>query len=497
MPKFEFVHVERPGDEKKHSSKIRRHVMKDIGRSRRKPKNHGETTAARPIPVATPGPSSHNQTQQEQALVPSPLEECRLSDIVFPVEMDEERRSLARYLFAEARSSYLPFRYPWLSIGLADAAAWYITLANTVIFRKMKLGDVKPEFSTDTEAMKWYTLSLQSISKRLADPKERRKEGLIGAITGFICHDTSTGNFARQEIHLQGLKRLVDDTGGLDKITNPMLRFIISWHDLSGAAYRNSLPYFGIPKDSIIDIDIDTRNDAIYFKKILDSWNKNCPYLGDIQSALKATAAVASYVNQHCRTAKFWTDDMTAARLLVPALHEVLSLEGRALPSNPSDPCYSGTAAREAFRRSLLIFLASVKAKFGVVNFELNRHLKDFHEISKIPHVDWALIPELNLWAHTIAALHAESDQRSWHVSVIVSIMESAGFTSSQQALDLVRGIIWVEALFVDKVETLCHEIDGLVASHRLSRMSIDPRLIESTDPPSDERPVRNDFESF
>ncbi len=97
MPKFEFVHVERPGDEKKHSSKIRRHVMKDIGRSRRKPKNHGETTAARPIPVATPGPSSRNQTQQEQALVPSPLEECRLSDVVFPVEMDEERRSLARY----------------------------------------------------------------------------------------------------------------------------------------------------------------------------------------------------------------------------------------------------------------------------------------------------------------------------------------------------------------------------------------------------------------
>jgi hypothetical protein len=74
-------------------------------------------------------------------------------------------------------------------MGLSDAAAWHITMANAVIFRSMKPGDLKPEFFTNTEAMKWYTLSLKSISKRLADPTERNKEGLIVAIAGFICHD--------------------------------------------------------------------------------------------------------------------------------------------------------------------------------------------------------------------------------------------------------------------------------------------------------------------
>ncbi|RWA09702.1 hypothetical protein EKO27_g5405 [Xylaria grammica] len=430
MPQFEFVNVGRPGEEKKQSSKIRRHVMKDI--------------------VVAPGLGSGSQAQHEHDPVPSPLGECKLSEIVFPIEMNEERRDLARYLFAEARSSYMPFRFPWLSIGLSDAAAWYITLANAVLLRNMKPNDAKPEFNTDNEAMKWYTLSLQSVSKRLADPEER-KEGLIGAITGFICHDTTTGNFTRQEIHLQGLKRLVDDIGGIDEIINPALRFMISWHDLTGASFRNSHPYFGVPKDS---------------------WNKSCPYLGDIHSALKGTAAVASYVNQHCQSFKFWTDDMTAARLLAPALHEVLSLEGRALPSSPSDPSYSGTAAREAFRRSSLIFLASLKAKFGATNVELKRHLNDFRQISQIPHVDWALVPELNLWAHTIAALEEESYQRSWHISAIVSLMKSVDLTSSQQALDVVRGIIWVEALFVDKVETLCREIDSLVSSKTINGAS-------------------------
>ncbi|KAJ3559940.1 hypothetical protein NPX13_g9472 [Xylaria arbuscula] len=465
MPEFEFVHVDRPGDEKKQSTKIRRHVMKDIGRSRRKSKIKSKKNTAESKSVVGPasGFAGEHHGQLAQIPVASPTEECKLSGIVFPTEMNEERLILARYLFAEARSSYVPFRIPWLSVGLADAASWYITLANTVLFRDMQPGDAKPEFKKDTEAMKLYTMSLQSISRRLADPNEKHKEGLIGAITGFICHDTSTGNFTRQAIHLQGVKSLVDDIGGINEITNPMLRLIISWFDLTGAAYRNTFPLFEIPRDSITNID--TRNDTIYFKMLLESWDRDCPCLGDIHSALLATAAVASYVNRRCHNPEFWRDDVTAARLLLPALHAVLSLKGRALPNDPLEPTYSGVAAREAFRRSLLIFLASLKAKFGVGKVELNRHLRDFREISKIPHVDWSVIPELNLWAHTIAALETGSGQRSRHVSVIVGIMYGAGFTSSQQVLDVVRGVIWVEALFEEKINSLCYEVDSLFAS--------------------------------
>ncbi|KAI0404136.1 hypothetical protein F4802DRAFT_254737 [Xylaria palmicola] len=466
MPGFEFVHVNQPGDEKKYSTKIRRHVMKDIGRSRRKPKKRCETTVSKLITGT--GHKTRSRAEHDQALVPCPLVESKLSDIVYPVEMDEERRNLARYLFAEARSSYRPFRVPWLSVALTDAAAWYITLANAVISRQMRPGDAESESRTGAQARKLYTLSLRSISKRLGDPTERRKEGLIAAITCFICHDSSIGNFTQQMIHLQGLKRLVDDIGGINEIANPILRFMISWYDLSGAAYRNSPPNFGVPTGSITDID--TRNDATYFKLLLGAWDHGCPYLGDIQSALIATAAVASYVNRHCEDGRFWTDDIAAARLLAPALHEVLNLDGRALPSDPSHRDYSGIAAREAFRRSALVFLAALRGKFGAALPELGRHLGDFRQICGIPHVDWAFVPELNLWAHAIAALGEESsEQRDWHVSAIVSIMESAGFTSSQQALGVVRGIIWIEALFVDKVETLGREIDNLVAVRRTS----------------------------
>ncbi|KAI8632469.1 hypothetical protein F5Y19DRAFT_492294 [Xylariaceae sp. FL1651] len=498
MAKFEFVNVDRPGDEKKHSTKIRRHVMKDIGKSRRKPKRRGETTIARGV-LLDGESSSRDAGPHQQALVPSPLIDGRINGIVFPTEMDEERLNLARFLFVEARNSYHPFRFPWLSIGLSDSAAWYITLANAVLFKTMKPDEtVKPEFSTNTEAMKWYTLSLESISKRLSDPKERSKEGLIIAISGFICHDSSTGNFTRQDIHLRGLKQLVDDRGGIDEITNPLLRLMISWHDLSGASYRNSAPYFDVPKGAITEID--TRNDTEYFQRLLNSWNEQCPYLGDILGALRATAAVASYINRHCHAPKFWTDDVLAARLLAPALHEILSLEGRALPSDPSVPNYSGIAAREAFRRSSLIFLVSVKVKFGAVSFELARHLNDFRQISQIPHVKWALVPELNLWAHTIAALQDKSSLRVGHVSAISSIMKTMGLTSGHQALEIVRSIIWVEALFADQVESLCQDIDSFMASdtaYQLSKSSVDLPLAEIIEGLDDVSLAQPSFEAF
>lgn len=76
-------------------------------------------------------------------------------------------------------------------MGLSDAAAWYITLANAVLFRGLAPGTTSgfPEHSSNVEAMKWYTLSLRSIKSRLVDPVMSVSEGLVIAVTGFLCHD--------------------------------------------------------------------------------------------------------------------------------------------------------------------------------------------------------------------------------------------------------------------------------------------------------------------
>ncbi|KAI5922556.1 hypothetical protein F4810DRAFT_673005 [Camillea tinctor] len=486
MPEFEFVNVGRPDDVKRHSTKIRRHVMKDIGKARRRPKKRGQTTideqvvspnptgsspetaaAAAAAAVATPAEPHPNEDLSAAASLAfaHPNVDGSLSTMVYPTEMDEVRLNLARYMFAEARANYRPFRFPWMSMGLSDPAAWHITMANAVLFRSMKPGCVKPDYSSSMEAMKWYTRSLESITRRLADPAESNSEGLIIAVAGFICHDSSTGNFTRQHVHMKGLKRLVENRGGLEELNSPFLRLMISWHDLLGASYRNEAPLFGIPKGSITEID--TGADTQYLDRLLATWDRRCRALGDIASAMKATAAVASYINRRCGAdPHFWRDEVKAARLLAPALHEVLSLEGQALPDDAGDRRYSATAAREAFRRAALLFLASVKVRFGAAAYEIERHLDAFRQISQLPAVDWAFVPELNLWAHVTCALQETSENRAWNVVIIVGIMDALGLQTSAQALDVVRGIMWVDALGEGKIDTLCREIDNMVESN-------------------------------
>ncbi|KAI1266084.1 hypothetical protein F5Y18DRAFT_36616 [Xylariaceae sp. FL1019] len=483
MAKFEFVNVDHPNALKKHSTKIRQHVMKDIGKSRRRPKKQKSTPIAELVPTEPGSSSTNSENSYDLAIMADPLADNNLHKLIFPIAMDEERRNLARFLLSEAQATYRPFRVPWLTMGMSDSAAFYITLANAELFKGMKPGEMKPDYTTSEKAMKWYTKSLKMVSQRLIDP-ENHDEGLLVAIAGHICHDTSICNFERQAIHLQGLKRLVEGRGGIQTIGYPLLRLMISWHDLTGASYRNAVPYFDVPKDAITDVD--TGIDTVYLQRLLDNWDRKCPYLGDLLSALKATAAVASYINRRCHEPNFWQGDVVAAQLLAPALHELLSLEGRALPDDPCDSHFSGIAAREAFRRSSLIFLASVKTKFGAVSWDLKRHIEDFRQISRIPRVEWPVVPEINLWAHTIVALQDSNDEsRNQQVAIIVSIIEALGLTSAHQALEVVRGIIWIEDVFADRVQFLQDDIDKYLStsiSERLSATSYSPQFVARSD---------------
>ncbi|KAI1876853.1 uncharacterized protein JN550_000925 [Neoarthrinium moseri] len=493
MAGFEFVNVTDPKEVKKHSSKIRRHVMKDIGKARRKPKPRdrrqtkiideqpkiGEEDDSRPADRAEDEVEKDLRSYIHKMTTAGVRNDGHISQMVYPFEMTEDRIQLARYMIEEARHVYRPFRFAWLSVGLTDAASWNITLANAALFRSRGLGAEVTEYTESQEALKYYTLSLESISKRLQDPEEVGSEGLVIAVTGFICHDNSVGNFERMNDHLKGLKHIVEKRGGLEKLSSPFLRLMISWHDLCAATYLNASPYFKVPEGSLTEID--TGDDTMYLDVLLRDWDFQCPSLGDIMCALKATAKVAIYVNRHGHEPNFWKDDVTIARLLGPASHEILTLEGRPLPSDSADPEYSGIAAREAFRRAALIFLADVKIRCLAGARELPRHLDAFRQISRLPLVNWTVVPELNLWAHVVAAIQEDSDERAWHVAVISGIMDALGLETGSQALDVARGVIWAESIMGEKAQALSDHIDSHrrlnVLSQHLQDVPLDPLL--------------------
>ncbi|RYP21676.1 hypothetical protein DL765_002137 [Monosporascus sp. GIB2] len=428
--------------------------MKDIGRARRRtprPIKRGDVpvasaAAATSEPDIRASQSLPNDVTDEVSgglVVPSPRADGSLHSVVFPIEMDRDRLALSRFMFEERRIVCRPFHFPWLMMALSDPAAWHITLANAAWHRYRKCKAEEFDFASDQEVVKHHRLSLQSIARRLADPTKRNDEGLVVAIAGLICHNVE--NHDRLKVHIEEIQRIAQSKGGLQSLHNPTLRLMVSWLDLTAASYLNISPRFESPK--CLSLEIDPGNDTHCLEQLLATWDQKCPDLGDIVSALRVTAAAASYVNRHINDPTLWRDGTAALRVLGPALHEILSLEGRPLPSDPGDRSYSARAAREAFRRAALVFIAAVRIRLGFEAHDMAAHLDAFRQISQLPLVDWAVVPELNLWAHVVAAAREKPEDRAWHVFTIVSIMQILGLETADRAFEVARGVMWVDAI--------------------------------------------------
>ncbi|KAK6087566.1 hypothetical protein SCUP234_01724 [Seiridium cupressi] len=406
MGGFEFVNITDPKEAKKHSTRVRRHVMKDIGKARRKQTPREKPGSGMGVEETLSKGSSREVTASigkkrdmsgmATRAVGSPRAEGWISQMVFPIEMNEDKMGLVRFLVEESRYVFRPFRFSWLTMGLTDEAAWYITLANAAAWRGETPGSPR-------------------------DDHNRSDEEVV---------------------------RL----------------------DLNAASFLYTEPYFVPPKESVIEVE-DIGDDTKYLHTLLERWDVQCPYLGDIMDAITAVAQVANYINQHSHEPNFWEDDIITARLLGPAFHKVLTIEGRQLPDDPLDSRYSGIAAREAFRRAALIFLADVKIHCKAGAWELPRHLDAFRQISRLPLVDWAVLPELNMWAHLVAATQEEDgDERKWHVAVIVGLVHFLRLRTGFEALGVARGVIWAESIMGDKATKLEQEIDDHLKTDVLSR---------------------------
>jgi hypothetical protein len=59
-------------------------------------------------------------------------------------------------------------------------------MANAALFLGAETGDKDAE---TVESMRYYTMSLHSVTKRLQDPVDGVSEGVMGTVLGFVCHD--------------------------------------------------------------------------------------------------------------------------------------------------------------------------------------------------------------------------------------------------------------------------------------------------------------------
>jgi hypothetical protein len=81
-------------------------------------------------------------------------------------------------------------RSAWFTIGFQDAATFHMVLSNSAAHIDHLRG--VPDGEKGVDAEKYHLLALQSINKRMSEPNLEVTDALIGAVSGFVCHNVSS-----------------------------------------------------------------------------------------------------------------------------------------------------------------------------------------------------------------------------------------------------------------------------------------------------------------
>ncbi|KAL7944227.1 hypothetical protein V8C42DRAFT_326196 [Trichoderma barbatum] len=457
---FSFVNISHPEESRsRHNlASVRRHVMADVGRSKRKKARYRII----PLKVATienaPGVKSMDMAATESA----PLGRMPPSFQTHLIDTNTRACELISFMAAEADYVYRPFRISWVQIGLSDTTAFDLWLAQAIVIRDgVVLDKSNQEYLSNFEANKYYSKSLSRLSHRLSNREECVSSGVIATIMGFICIDTRVGNWDRYCMHMSGLERIFylrrKGFDGLDAEI-PLMAFFV---DLMGASMLDRYPRFPIPKHlnnlSHMDYEDDVP-DALHV--LLHDAERLTPQGKRIYAMLRVTASIIALVNRNVSDPLFWTQDAVLVENLGLASHYILSV-----PKSPEDDAHTAYPVflvQRMVQLACLMIMSKLKqlASFHWADMDpLGARLVNLLQepCCEIP----VHLQKLRLWAIMTASSLVHPDAQSLYLVELRGSMKQLGYCTAEEAIDYVKGLLWLEgidAISVDQLYECCND---------------------------------------
>lgn len=264
-----FIHSTHPDDLRTEAiqASIRRHVMRDIGRSRQKRPRHMTVALEfkqQAITESSAGSEDHDlklaAAASSEAYYPPDAHASHhipntMSSLGIPgIDLDARASEIVHFsmlfriqghngpltiLTVKADFEYRQraFHLIWFRMGLSDASALNVTLATALLVQDRETDRQAGRPIDNIEAAEYYSKALGQISRRLSNPSDCTSTGVIVTILGFICHDVSLsrpnptpsanilwqtqfGLWDRWVVHLNGLHQIVELRGGIGRLEN-------------------------------------------------------------------------------------------------------------------------------------------------------------------------------------------------------------------------------------------------------------------------------------
>ena len=215
---FQFIPFSNPNEVRRPDvqKQIRRHVMRDIGRSRRRKPRYTRVELGVVTPLLReeqelPFGSSEDQISRVANLdaaifhsspIPGPriygnlavnLSMRDLQLIDFSMLFVAESVSLLKFLLSvkwQADHHHRPCVKFWISMGLVDISALYLSLAHAAVaLKQLEIRNPVVNFDILYEAWGYYCRSISLLTPRLCDERDRVGEGVRATISALACYE--------------------------------------------------------------------------------------------------------------------------------------------------------------------------------------------------------------------------------------------------------------------------------------------------------------------
>ncbi|KAL6808849.1 hypothetical protein GGI42DRAFT_316582 [Trichoderma sp. SZMC 28013] len=454
---FSFVNISHPeeGRSRHNLTHIRRHVMADVGRSKRKKPRYKII----PLQVASGEDESQAKPVNIELAELAPLARMPPSFQTHLVDTNARACELISFMAAEADYVYRPFRTSWVQIGLSDATAFDLWLAQAIVIRDLAAQEDNTscpgmEYLNNPEANKYYGRCLNQLSHRLSSREECVSIGVIATIMGFICIDTRVGNWDRYSMHMNGLERVYHLRNGFDELDSEisLMAFFV---DLMGASMLDRYPRFPIPKHCVNPSEMNYESDMSDTLQILLNDAKTIAPQGErIYAMLRVTASVIAMVNRNANDPLFWTHDAALAEKLGSASHFILSV-----PKSPEDDPHTDYPVFVVQRMVQLACLMVMSKLKQLASFHWDDIDPLGDRLEKLLQVPYYEVPvhlqKIRLWAIVTACSLMDPQAQFPFLMELRQSIRALGYHTPEEAIGYVKSLLWLENIDMITAESL------------------------------------------
>ncbi|KAH7137524.1 hypothetical protein B0J13DRAFT_506182 [Dactylonectria estremocensis] len=483
-------------------SKVRRHLMVDIGRSRRKPSKVPQfVTLVWPVEMSMAQSSTrededsssqddHSQAPTKDLVAPYTAPFTAIPPIihalsVFEKEWGEDMFSAYGFTLImvagkNAMGSTCSTNTFWFPFAFKKSAFlhhYQQLFASPDVLIPLYLRSAGELRSL---ALERSLETIQCIESRLAssDASSATSDNVFDAVLALICYNFTSLDFDQAMIHVKGIWILIAARGGISTLeANQDLMLMISWVDITAALLHDTIPLFPLSKDiasasvfrpglkmlpaPLISVVNDKKTQDTRFMSVM-----SC--IGD----LNALAALLQF-ELATKGDAIWDNEELMAFMTNPVSHHLLDQPRRSEPTTLCD------IISETLRLGATIWIIRVKRRCrsypGTAEARISTLLKmlsrKFHTADVWNSPDLRLV---RLWLLILCSISEPSDEDlATSMKMIASDMQELRSVSWNEIMSDVRQMPWV-----DIYEAPCAKLGQRLLKNYLGRMENETQSI-------------------